>query len=166
MAGTGSLDNGEVMETVSGNPARLEAAGLAAAEIPEALRAINSEVKDRGPSGHILSGPVYIEGAGPGDALEIRIRNIELPVAWSYNGFRPGAGFLPDDFPFAKMRIVRLDRAAGVAHFAPGIDVPLRPFFGSMGVAPPEVNGRISSAPPWIHAGKMDNLDGLSRGVE
>ena len=148
-----------VMETVSGNPARLEAAGLAAGEIPEALRAINAEVKDRGPGGHILTGPLFIEGAEPGDTLEVRIKAIEMPVAWAYNSFRPGAGFLPDEFPFARTKIIRLDRARGVARFAPGIEIPLRPFFGSLGVAPPEANGRVNSGPPWIHAGNMDNKE-------
>ena len=147
------------IETVSGNPTRLEAAGLDAGKIPQALRDVYREVKDRGPGGHLLTGPVFIEGAEPGDVLEVRIKSIEMPVDWSYNSFRPGSGFLPDDFPFARTKIVPLDRARGVANFAPGIEIPLRPFFGSMGVAPPEANGRINSAPPWIHAGNLDNKE-------
>jgi acetamidase/formamidase len=147
------------METVSGNPARLEAAGLPPNEIPPQLKAIYEEVKDRGPGGHLLTGPVYVEGAEPGDVLEVRIRSIRLPLAWSYNSFRPGAGFLPQDYPYYRMRIVPLDRERGVGLFSPGVEVPLAPFFGSMGVAPPEVNGRISSAPPWMHAGNLDNKD-------
>ena len=147
------------IETVSGNPARLEAAGLDGGKIPQALRDVYREVKDRGPGGHLLTGPVFIEGAEPGDVLEVRIKSIELPVDWSYNSFRPGAGFLPDDFPFARTKIVPLDRARGVANFGPGIEIPLRPFFGSMGVAPPEANGRINSAPPWMHAGNLDNKE-------
>ena len=147
------------IETVSGNPTRLETAGLDAAKIPRALRDVYREVKDRGPGGHLLTGPVFIEGAEPGDVLEVRIKSIEMPVDWSYNSFRPGSGFLPDDFPFARTKIVPLDRKRGVANFAPGIEIPLRPFFGSMGVAPPEANGRINSAPPWIHAGNLDNKE-------
>jgi len=144
-----------VIETVSGNPARFEAAG--APDIPAALRVINNEVKDRGPGPHILTGPVSIEEADIGDTLEVRIKAIELTASWAYNLFRPGSGFLPDDFPWARTKIIPLDRQRGVAKFAPGIEIPLRPFFGSMGVAPPEANGRINSAPPWIHAGNMDN---------
>ena len=147
------------IETVSGNPARLEAAGLAPAKIQQALRDVYRDVKDRGPGGHILTGPVFIEGAEPGDVLEVRIKSIELPADWSYNSFRPGSGFLPDDFPFARTKIVPLDRTRGVANFAPGIEIPLRPFFGSMGVAPPEANGRINSGPPWVHAGNLDNKE-------
>ncbi len=147
------------IETVSGNPERLEASGVPAAEIPQPLRDIYREVKDRGPGGHLLTGPVYVEEAEPGDVLEVRIKAITLPVAWSYNAFRPGAGFLPDDFPYARFKVVRLDRERGVALFGTGVEVPLRPFFGSMGVAPPAGMAKLDSAPPWVHAGNMDNKD-------
>ena len=147
------------VETVSGNPARLEAAGARADQIPDALRAIYKEVTDRGPGGHILTGPIYVEGAEPGDVLELRILKIELTSPFAYNGFRPGAGFLPDDFPFARTKIIPLDRSRMLGHFSDSVEIPLRPFFGSMGVAPPEVNGRINSAPPWVHAGNLDNKE-------
>ncbi len=147
------------VETVSGNPARLEAAGARADQIPDALRAIYKEVTDRGPGGHILTGPIYVEGAEPGDVLELRILKIELTSAFAYNGFRPGSGFLPDDFPFARTKIIPLDRARMLGRFSDSVEIPLRPFFGSMGVAPPEVNGRINSAPPWVHAGNLDNKE-------
>jgi len=147
------------IETVSGNPARLEAAGAPANEIPGALRAIFEQVTDRGPGGHILTGPIYIEGAEPGDVLEVRIKKIELTSAFAYNSFRPGAGFLPDDFPYARTKIIPLDRTRMVARFSDTIEIPLHPFFGSMGIAPPEANGRINSAPPWVHAGNLDNKE-------
>ena len=147
------------IETVSGNPDRLAAAGLEPAQLSPALPAIYRGVKNRGPGGHLLTGPIYVEEAEPGDVLEVRILKIELPANWAYNGFRPGAGFLPDDFPYARMRIIPLDRKRMLARFAPGVAIPLHPFFGSMGVAPPEANGRISSAPPWIHAGNLDNRE-------
>ena len=148
------------VETVStGSPARFEALGVPADQIPEAFRAIYKEVTDRGPGGHILTGPIYVEEAEPGDVLEVRIRKIELASSFAYNGFRPGSGFLPDDFPYARTKIIPLDRSRMIAHFSESVEIPLRPFFGSMGVAPPESNGRISSAPPWIHAGNLDNKD-------
>ncbi len=155
------IQSGDTVEiqTVSGNPARLEAAGVPASQIEPELRTIYQEVKDRGPGGHLLTGPIHIEGAAPGDVLEVRIREIRLAVPYAYNGFRPGAGFLPDDFPYPRMKIIPLDREKMVARFAPGIEIPLRPFFGSMGVAPPIENGRINSAPPWIHAGNLDNKE-------
>jgi acetamidase/formamidase len=147
------------IETVSGSPTRLETSGVPANQIPDALRAIYKEVTDKGPGGHILTGPIYVDGAEPGDVLEVRIVKIELTAPFAYNSFRPGAGFLPDDFPSAKTRIIPLDRSKMLGHFADGVDIPLRPFFGSMGIAPPEANGRINSAPPWIHAGNMDNKE-------
>lgn len=145
------------IRTVSGNPARLEQAGLAPSRISAELRRVYAELKDRGPGGHLLTGPVYIEGAEPGDTLEVRIVDIRLPVDYAYTVFRPGAGFLPDDFPYYRMRVIDLDRDRKVAKFGSGVEVPLAPFFGSMGVAPPEANGRIDSAPPWMHAGNLDN---------
>ncbi|HEV2687420.1 MAG TPA: acetamidase/formamidase family protein, partial [Bryobacteraceae bacterium] len=147
------------IETVSGMPTRLEASGVPASQVPDALRAIYKEVTDKGPGGHLLTGPIYVEGAEPGDVLEVRIQKLELTAPFAYNSFRPGSGFLPDDFPSSKTRIIPLDRVKMLGHFADGVEIPLRPFFGSMGVAPPEANGRINSAPPWIHAGNMDNKE-------
>jgi acetamidase/formamidase len=146
------------IETASNrDPAVLEAAGVSASDIPAALREIYRAVRDKGPGPHILTGPIYIEGADPGDVLEVRIQKIDLAVSFAYNAFRPGGGFLPDDFPYARMKIVRLDRERMIAKFSDRIEIPCQPFFGSMGVAPPDTNGRISSAPPWIHAGNLDN---------
>ena len=148
------------IETVStGSPSRFEASGVPADQIPKNFRDIFEQVKDRGPGGHILTGPVYVEGAEPGDTLEVRILSIEMTLPFAYNGFRPGAGFLPDDFPYARTKIIPLDRTRMLGHFTQGIDIPLHPFFGSMGVAPPEANGRLNSGPPWIHAGNLDNKD-------
>ena len=146
------------METVStGSPARFEAAGVAADQISPALRKIYQEVTDKGPGGHILTGPVYVEGAEPGDVLEVRIAKIEMMSSYAYNGYRPGSGFLPDDFAAARMKIIPLDRQRNLAHFSDSITIPCQPFFGSMGVAPPEAKGRVNSAPPGNHAGNLDN---------
>lgn len=147
------------IETVSGNPARLEAAGVPKDQVPDALRAIYKEVTDKGPGGHLLTGPIFVEAAEPGDVLEVRILKLELTAPFAYNNFRPGSGFLPDDFPSSRMKIIPLDRKRMLGRFTDSIELPLRPFFGSMGVAPPETNGRISSAPPWIHAGNLDNKE-------
>src|SRR5262249_55214550 len=95
----------------------------------------------------------------PGHVLEVKIQSIRLALSYAYNAFSPGRGFLPEDFPYARMKIIPLDAQRMVARFADGIEIPLRPFFGSMGVAPPDVSGRISSAPPWIHAGNLDNKE-------
>jgi acetamidase/formamidase len=154
-----SDDSVEIQTLITNSPARLEAAGVPPAEIQPALRDIYREVTDKGPGGHILTGPIYVEGAEPGDTLEVRIRSIQLDLPYAYNHFRPGAGFLPDDFPFSRIKIVPLDREKTIAKFSANIEIPLRPFFGSMGVAPPENLGRISSVPPWFHAGNIDNKE-------
>ena len=144
---------------LTSNPTRLEGAGVAAKDVEQSLRDVYDKVKNRGPGGHILTGPIYVTGADSGDVLEVRIRKIELAIPYAYNAFGPRSGFLPEDFGYSKMRIIPLDAGAGVAHFAPGIDIPLRPFFGSMGVAPPRAFGRVNSAPPGIHAGNLDNKE-------
>ncbi len=156
-----TIHSGDTVDisTVSGSPSRLEQLGLARSAIPEALRAIDKQVTDRGPGGHILTGPIAIAEAQPGDVLEVHIESIRLPVPWAYNGFRPTSGFLRDDFPNPGGKLIPLDRDRMVARFAPGIEIPLHPFFGSMGVAPPPAAGRISSGPPWIHAGNLDNKE-------
>ena len=144
---------------ITNSPAALEKAGVAPADVQATLRAIHAQVSDKGPGGHILTGPIAIAGAMPGDTLEIRIRRVELAIPYAYNSFRYGAGFLTDDFPYARTKIVPLDRRRMVARFGPGIEVPLRPFFGSMGVAPPPAFGRYDSAPPTIIGGNMDNKE-------
>src|SRR6202034_704868 len=98
------------IETVSGNPERLEQSGAPADQIPPALRTIYKEIPQaqRVPGGHILTGPVAIEGAEPGDVLEVRIREIRMDVPFAYNAFRKGAGFLPDEFEGARMKIIPL----------------------------------------------------------
>jgi acetamidase/formamidase len=149
------------IQTASSCPApeRLEQAGVRPADIPQYVRDIYAQVTDKGPGGHILTGPIAIEEAEPGDVLEVRILKVDIEAPFACNGFGAGRGFLPDDFPYGKSKIIPLDREHMLGRFAPGINIPLRPFFGSMGVAPPESAGRINSAPPWMHAGNMDNKE-------
>jgi acetamidase/formamidase len=154
-----SGDAVEIQTLIASNPERFASAGIGADQIEPAFRDIEREVKERGPGPHILTGPVFIEGAEPGDTLEVRIQQIRLAIPYAINAFLPGRGFLPDDFPYARTKVIPLDEKRMVAHFADGIEIPIRPFFGSMGVAPPEVSGRISSGPPWIHAGNLDDKD-------
>jgi acetamidase/formamidase len=144
---------------LTSTPARLEGAGVPKDQIEPALRDIVDHVKDRGPGGHILTGPIFVEGAEPGDVLEVRVQAIKLALPYAYNAFSPGRGFLPDEFPESRMKIIRLDEKRMVGHFSDEVEIPLRPFFGSMGVAPPPSAGRISSAPPGKHAGNLDNKD-------
>jgi acetamidase/formamidase len=148
------------VETLPGGGIRaLEEAGLPRSQVQPALLEVEREVKDRGEVPHILTGPIWIEDAEPGDVLEVRILSVELAFPYAWNGIMPGRGFLPDDFPHAHFKLTPLDLTRKVARFADGIAIPLKPFFGVMGVAPPVATGRISSGPPWVHAGNMDNKD-------
>lgn len=154
-----SGDTVVVHTLLTNSPTGLEKAGVAPGDVQQSLRAVFSGVPaaDRGPGGHILTGPIAIAGAEPGDTLEVRILKVDLAIPYAYNGFRYGAGFLTDDFPYSKVRIVPLDARRMVGHFGPGIEVPLHPFFGSMGVAPPLSFGRYDSTAPTIIGGNMDD---------
>jgi acetamidase/formamidase len=159
-----AIDSGDIVtiETaVQIDPAAVDESGVVPpTAVPDYTRAIYREVKDRGPGPHVLTGPVYINGAQPGDVLEVRILAIDLAVDYGYNRQRPYAGALPDEFPGFFERIIKINRDAKTAEVAPGVVIRLdRPFFGTMGVAPLPSMGRISSAPPGIHTGNIDNKD-------
>jgi acetamidase/formamidase len=140
-----------------GSPERMIARGVKPEQIPPYTDAIYKEVQDKGPGGHILTGPVAIAEAEPGDVLEVQILKVDLDADFACNGFGLGHGFLPMDYPYSRSKIIPLDRKNMIGHFAPGIEIPLRPFFGSMGVAP--AGGKIDSAPPFVHAGNLDNKE-------
>src|SRR6202045_3764568 len=123
-----SGDTVEIQTLITNSPKRLEDAGLLPEQVEQSLRDITDQVKDKGPGGHILTGPIYIEGAEIGDGLEVKVLAIKLAIPYAYNGFGPGRGYLPDDYPYAKMKIIPLDEKRMVAKFAPGIEIPLHPF--------------------------------------
>jgi acetamidase/formamidase len=156
-----SGDTVVVHTLLTNNPAGLERNGVPPDQVEASLRDVYANVpaSARGPGGHILTGPIAVEGAEPGDTLEIRILKIDLAIPYAYNGFRYGAGILTDDFPYARTKIIPLDRTRMVANFGPGITIPLHPFFGSMGVAPPPSFGRYDSTPPTVIGGNMDNKE-------
>ncbi|OFW01456.1 MAG: acetamidase [Acidobacteria bacterium RIFCSPLOWO2_02_FULL_68_18] len=139
--------------------ARLRAAGVSEAEIPESMKAVEAAVTERGPGAHPLTGPIWVEGAEPGDVLEVRILGFEFLHPYGVTGFIPGGGTLPDEFPYTRFKLFRFDTARGVTEFAPGITLPLAPFFGSIGVAPNPLVGRVSSGPPGHHTGNLDNKE-------
>jgi acetamidase/formamidase len=154
------IQSGEYVKVhtlLTSNPERLEGAGLPPEQVEKELRQVQV-VKDRGPGGHVLTGPIYIEEAEPGDMLEVRIHSIDLAIPYGYNAIGQN-GFLSDEIFDRKMQIIAFDMKKMTGHFADGIEIPLRPFFGSMGVAPPKEAGRWNSAPPWIHAGNLDNKE-------
>jgi acetamidase/formamidase len=156
------IASGDIVDVdtlLTNSPAGLQRAGVPDDRIQPSLHAIVASVTGdrRGPGGHILTGPVYIEGAEPGDALEVRILSIDLPIDYGYNGC---SGFVPENCDRSlPAKIIPLDRTRMTAEFEPGIVIPLRPFFGSMGVAPEPAAGRVSSNPPGRHAGNLDNKE-------
>ena len=154
------IASGDIIDVdtlLTNTPNRLEASGVPPDEIQQSLRTIVSEVTGdrRGPGGHILTGPVFIEGAEPGDALEVKVLSIDLAIDYGYNGC---SGFIPSNCDKSvPQKIFKLDSKRRTSEFKPGIVIPLKPFFGSMGVAPASALGRVSSNPPGRHAGNLDN---------
>ena len=157
-----SGDTVEIQTMTTSSPTSLANAGVKPEDIQPELKAIYEQVKreERGPGGHVLTGPVFIEGAEPGDVLEVRIQKIQLSTPYASNSFSPQRGVLPPtDFERPRTKIIPLDIRRNVAKFADNIEIPLHPFFGSMGDAPDEAKGKINSAPPGDHAGNIDNKD-------
>jgi acetamidase/formamidase len=156
------IDSGDIIDVdtlLTNTPTGLAKAGVPDDKIQSSLKVIVSEVTGdrRGPGGHILTGPVYIEGAEPGDVLEVKILSIDLALDYGYNGC---SGFLPENCESGlPVKILPLNRKAMTAEFLPGIVIPLKPFYGSIGVAPAPELGRLSSNPPGRHAGNLDNRE-------
>ena len=156
------IASGDIIDVdtlLTNTPAGLERAGVAPDKIQPSLRAIVDGVTGdrRGPGGHILTGPVFVENARPGDVLEVRVLSIDFAIDYGYNGC---SGFIPANCdPSVRQKILPLNRQTMTAVFKPGIVIPLKPFFGSMGVAPAPELGRVSSNPPGRHAGNLDNRE-------
>jgi acetamidase/formamidase len=116
-----------------------------------------------GGGAHVLTGPVYIEGAEPGDLLEVRVVDVRHRVPYGVNATNKGSGVLPELLSEPVFRIIRLDLERRVALFTPEIEVPLAPFMGIMAVAPPPDIPTVSSRPPGAFGGNLD-LKQLTRG--
>jgi acetamidase/formamidase len=127
--------------------------------VPPELREIHAKATERGPGPHILTGPVAIEGAKPGHVLEVRILSINLRQDWAYNAILPLMGVLPDDFDEPRILILRVDTERKIVKLPWDVDLPLAPFFGVMGVAPPPGWGRITTLMPRSIGGNLDNKD-------
>ena len=152
-----TIESGDrvTIEALSGGPANLPGEGF---HVPPELLDVHAKSQRRMP-GHILTGPVGVRGAQPGDVLEIRILEVELRQDWGYTFVRPLAGALPEDIEAFEQIITRLDRASKTGRLPWGLEIPLRPFFGVMGVAPPKSWGAISSIEPRAHGGNLDNTN-------
>jgi acetamidase/formamidase len=154
-----TIDSGDsvTMECLSGGP-EIMPADDSGFRIPPVLRAIHEANLPRIGT-HMLTGPVAISGATPGDMLEIHIDSIDPGSDWGYCGFRPLAGTLPDDFDYAMLSHIPVDRAARTCRLPWGPELKLAPFFGIMGVSPPASHGRLSSKEPRAHGGNLDNKE-------
>jgi len=154
-----TIDSGDIvrLETATGNPRYFEKLGVPKEKIPAELYAVYQGVDNDGRGDHTLNGPIAIRGAEPGDSLEIRIRSVDVRLPIAGQGFVPNRGQLPEDFPYAKDHVVWIDVARKMVLFAPGIEIPARPFWGVMGVAPPASMGRVPSGPPGMFGGNLDN---------
>jgi acetamidase/formamidase len=159
-----SIESGDIvtLESVAAIvPSVVDQAGVVSpSAVPQYHREIYGEVKDRGPGPHVLTGPIEVKGAMPGDVLEVRILDISLILDWGYNRQRAYTGALPEEFTGVWTRIIPLNRETKTAEVAKGVVVPIdRPFFGTIGLAPDPTMGRISSGPPGVHTGNLDNKD-------
>src|SRR2546425_7353763 len=141
------IASGDIIDVdtlLTNSPTGLARAGVPDDKIQASLKAIVAEVTGdrRGPGGHILTGPVYVEGAEPGDVLEVKILSIDFAIDYGYNGC---SGFIPTNCDTSvPQKILPIDARTMTSEFKPGIVLRLRPFFGSMGVAPAHNLGRVS----------------------
>jgi acetamidase/formamidase len=143
------------MHCLSAEPEDLPESGF---EVLPEHRAVHEQT-ERGPGPHFMTGPIWVEDAEPGDVLEVRILDVRLRQDWGWNLIEPGLGTLPEDFPNTRRLHIPLDREKMIAKLPWGMDLPLRPFFGVLGVAPPKQWGRITSVVPREHGGNLDNKE-------
>ncbi len=112
-----------------------------------------------GPGPHFITGPVHVRGAAPGDTLQVDILDTRVRMDWGFVAIMPLLGTLPDEFTDYETIHPTIDHARGVARLPWGTDVPLEPFFGIIGVAPPKAWGRCGSPVPRAFGGNMDNKE-------
>jgi len=153
-----TIDSGDeiTIETISGGPDVVP--DKSRFHVPPELFEVHAK-NERMVPGHILTGPVAVNGAEPGDVLELDILDVKLRQDWGYNLIRPLAGTLPDDFHEPRLLNIPLDRDRMVGQLPWGLELPLKPFFGVMGVAPPPAWGRITSLIPRAMGGNLDNKE-------
>ena len=152
-----TVESGDVVtiSTVSGPPDAMPAPPLV---VPEALKAVQKSVPNRLP-GHMCTGPVAVRGAKPGSVLQVDIQSIELHYDWGYTFCAPLKGALPEEVEERHLIHIPLDRERMTGRLPWGLELPLRPFFGVMAVAPPPGWGMVSTLPPRRNGGNLDNKE-------
>ena len=138
------------------DPVKFFAAGGVRADeiLPDALEIYHKADHPKDSGAHVLTGPIYVEDAEPGDMLEVRVRDLKFRVPYGVNNSAKGTGVLPEVHSKPYPKIIRFDLERKVALFAPGIEVPLAPFMGIMTVMPPAP--LANTRPPGIYGGNMD----------
>jgi acetamidase/formamidase len=138
------------------DPIKFFAAGGVAANqvLPDALEIYHKADHPKDSGAHVLTGPIYVENAEPGDMLEVRIVDLKFRVPYGVNNSSKGTGVLPDLHAGPYPKIIRFDLERRVALFAPGIEIPLVPFMGIMAVMPPAP--LANTRPPGMYGGNMD----------
>lgn len=144
--------------TTSQDPEKFFGAhGIPTNEVLTDAKIVFSEVKrPKGASVHILTGPIYVQAAEPGDALEVRVLDIKFRVPYGVNNTGPGKGVLPQLLKEPSVKLIRIDLERRVALFSDDIQIPLNPFMGIMAVSPPTSLGMVSSTPPGAWGGNID----------
>jgi acetamidase/formamidase len=130
--------------------------GVPAEQVLADSIAVYTKVQHSGLGGHIVSGPVYVEGAEPGDVLAVRVLEATPRTPYGVNTMRMNRGGLPEEFTLNRSMVIPFDMERGIAKFAPKIEVKLRPFFGIMATGPARSLGKISSGPPGPFGGNID----------
>jgi acetamidase/formamidase len=157
-----SADLRPVLEIRSGDTIVIETSRAERFEaVEEPLRsemtALIKKREEQGPGPHTLTGPVYIERAKPGNVLEVRIEEIRLRTRFGLNrSTETGILFKDLPAPFSKTFFCIDPEKKSAEEILPGVTIPLRPFFGNLGVAPPRRYGRVDSTRPGIHCGNLD----------
>lgn len=142
-----------VVDTISGSPGQFPESAWDRL-LPEHRELITTRSQIL--PGHLMTGPIGVRGAMPGDVLEVRVLDVALRQDWAWNMIMPLRGTLPEDFPHRRVMAIELDEAAMVARMPWGAEIPLRPFFGVLGTLPPAEWGTISSIAPRAHGGNLD----------
>ena len=140
-------------------------AGINEADILPDQLAVKEQIERTAPGPHVITGPIYIEGAEPGDVLEIKTVGIDYRVPYGVISNRHGKGALPEEYPVNDAdiytKVIPLDTEQNTGIFRPdngrpNIDLPLEPFMGIMGVAPADPEEAVNSVPPGNYGGNID----------
>jgi len=125
-------------------------------KLPKELEEIRRE---KGSGGHILNGPIYVEEATPNDTLEVTLLEIEPWLNFGTNSFYSGKGSIPEDFPYQRIKCIQIDPEKKFGILSDRLQLPLRPFFGQLGVAPAPFPGKVAGHAPGVHGGNLDNKE-------